>query len=222
MGKTKITGVLFFDTTSIGDAGKLDCRGAFTSFLAWAFPTSKRNWHAVVSILDLPHGANKILVSVTYKNEKEKLIASVEVTNIQKNNLGSIFTIPLFFGFDKEGLYNFHFTIDGTKAVCNYPGKVILLPWPRFTRRDLDFLRKTEGIMKSVRVNVACPNCTRPYMFEEAILSDHEYSVGVLPFPVSGFLICETCNRKLYLKDIQGRMRNTILDTVRNAIKGVK
>lgn len=216
-----LSGAIFCNSSSPGESGKVDCRGIFTSFLVWAYPTSLRLWHAILTLHNLPEGASSVTAAISYGRGKKTNLATANIKN-KKEGLGNIIRIQLGYRFEREGMYILHFNIVGSTASIRVPVKVKTQPWPNFTKKQLEFLKKNPSIPHSIRMNVLCSECSRPYVFEETVFRDETLAGGVFPFPESGLIECESCSHKMHLKDIQGQLRSSIKTAVVNAMKGMK
>lgn len=129
----QLAGAIFCNSASQGDGGKVNCRGVFTSFLAWAYPTSTRSWHAILTIHDLPKDTTTISVAISYGRGKKTTLGTADVQR-RKVDLGSVINLPLRYRFEKEGLYTVHFTAVGSTATLKVPVKVMTKRWPHFTK----------------------------------------------------------------------------------------
>jgi hypothetical protein len=216
-----LSGALFCNSASPAESGKLDCRGIFTTFLVWAYPTSLRLWHAILTLHNLPEGTSSVTAAISFGRGKKISLATVNIRKTQEG-LGNVISIPLGHRFKREGIYMLHFNLVGSKASLKVPVQVKIQPWPRFTKKQLEFLKKNHSIPHSLRMNVLCSECSRPYVFEETVLADEPLAGGVFPFPESGLFECESCRHKMHLKDIQGQLRSSIRMAVLNAMKGRK
>ncbi len=106
-----LSSAIFCNAASLAESGKFDCRGVFTAFFAWAYPTSVRAWHAILTAHGLPRGTNSIAVSISRsRTGKKQPLAIVEV-NTGPKELGSVVNVRLFHQFDREGLYFLHFNL---------------------------------------------------------------------------------------------------------------
>jgi len=221
--KPIIGGILFCNSTSPGEGGKINGLGFFTSFLAWSFPTSVRIWHAVLTLYDFKERSVEILCSVSVNNRRKIKLPTAKIDfKIQKDNYGLIIDIPLRHIFEQEGLHTFYFNIDKSNIFIRIPIMVSKLPWPQFNSKQLEFLKTDPSIPHSFRINFTCPKCSRPFIFEDSIFPDEKLADGVLAFPQSGLFDCESCETKLHLKDIQGQLRSSIKSNVVNFMRGGK
>lgn len=212
---------IFCNSATQGERGKVDCRGIFTSFLAWGYPTSIRNWQAIVTIYNLPKETTAVSVAIAYRRGKRKTLATADIEKGEKE-LGNVLHIPLRYQFYREGIYNIFFNIIGTIKTLKVPLKVSTQDWPEFTDREIELIRKNKNLPNAIRAIVICSDCSKPYTFEEALLPGHKMADGVQPFPNSGFIICESCGAKIYLKDVQGQVRSSMKTAAQRARKGVE
>ncbi len=217
----KLTSAIFCNSASKGESGKVNCKGVFTSFLAWSYPTSVRIWYALLTVYGLPAGTTTITASISRGKGRKTTLTSADIQR-GKGDLGSVINMPLGYKFPSEGFYSVHFNVVGTTETLRVPLLVATQPWPRTTKRQREFFKSHPAIPHSIRMNVLCSNCSRPFMFEENILPEEELAEGVLPFPESGELECGTCSHALHLKDIQGQLRSSLKTAVLAAMRGGK
>jgi len=217
----RLTAAIFCTSASKGDSAKVDCKGVFTSFLAWAYPTSVRSWYTLLTVFDLPSGTTTITASISRGRGKKTTLASADIQRGDPD-IGSVINMPLRYKFESEGFYDVHFNVVGTTAALKVPVLVSTQTWPRTTKRQREFLKKNPLVPHSIRMNVLCSSCSRPFMFEENVLPDERLAEGVLPFPESGALECGTCSHILHLRDIQGQLRSSIKTAVVAAMRGGK
>ena len=210
---------IFCNFASTEDSGKVNCTGVFTSLLAWAYPSSVKFWHSVVTIYDLPQGTSSISVSISSGRSKKTTLATVDVEN-RGGDAGNVINIPINYNFKKEGYFFIHFNIIGITKTLKVPIKVVTQPWPEFSKREIEFMRKNPSEIGSIRANVICSGCSQPYIFEEILVPGGTVPHGVQPFPELGKFQCDTCGRELDLKDIQGQVRSSIKAIVASARKG--
>ena len=217
----KLTGAIFCNSASQGDGEKVDARGIFTSFLAWAYPSSFRSWHSILTMHDLPKGTTSITASISHGRGKKTSLATADI-HPGKGNLGSVINLPLRHRFEKEGFYNLSFNVVGSNTTLKVPVKVTSMPWPKFSKKQLDFLRANPFVPHSLRMNIQCSSCSRPFNFEESVLPESKLADGVSPFPDSGEIECESCGHILHVKDFQGQLRDSIKNAVIEAMRGGK
>jgi len=216
-----LAAAVFCIAVSKSESGKTNCQDIFTSFLAWAYPTAVRSWFAILTVYDLPPVGTTIAVSISRGRGKKTTLTSADIKR-GSEDLGSIINIPLLHKFQNDGLHIVHFNVVGTTKVLKIPLNVVTRPWPKFSNEDLEFLKNNPSIPHSIRVNVACSNCSSPYTFEDNVLPKGDLVGGVLPFPDSGLFECTECGHKLHLKDIQGQLRSSIKTAVLTARRGGK
>lgn len=224
MGKKpapKIASALLCNVVNVGASGKIECKDIFTSFLAWGFPTSIRKWNAIITAYNMPIGSNTISVSIGFGRGKRKSLANVDFER-NKPNLGNILSVSLQHQFEKEGIYTLSFNLIESTCSFKIPINVIAEKWPSFNKKDIETLKKNPSIPGSIRTNLICSDCSRPYVFEEVINPEISLADGVLNFPEDGAFECESCGRILFLKDIQGQIRNSIKNAIRATRKGEK
>lgn len=217
--KGRFGSAIFCLAVSTSESGKVDCRNIFTSFLAWGYPTSFKSWQAIVTLYDLPEGTSSISVSISKGNRKKVTLATGDI-EAKKNQLGSTLIIPLIYQFKSEGFYNIHFNLIGSTQTLKVPLYIATQPWPNFTNKEKKFAKDNPTLVPPIRTNLTCMDCSRPYVFEEIIYPEFQLADGVLPFPEEESFVCESCGRKLHLKDIQGTIRRSLKTALSNAMKG--
>ena len=215
----KLASAIFCNAVSQGKSGKIDCRDVFTSFLTWAYPTAYRNWFAILTVYDLPVGTTSMSVSISRARGRKKTLTTADIERTGED-VGSIFHIPLQYKFESAGFHTIHFTVVGTTTVLKIPLNVITQPWPQLSKKQLAFLKNNSSTPHSIRMNILCSNCSRPYVFEENVLPSKKSIEGVLSFPDSGEFVCDNCGHELHLKDIQGQLRSSIKTAVTTAMQG--
>lgn len=217
----QLAGCIFCNSASEDSGGKVNCRGVFTSFLAWAYPTSIRSWHVILTIYKLPEGTTTISVAISYGRGEKTTLATLDVQR-GKVDVGSVINLPLRHRFEKEGFYTVHVSVLGSTATLKVPVKVATKRWPHFSRKQLQFLKDNPSVPHSLRANILCSTCSRPFILEESVLPDAELADGVLPFPDTGQIECESCGHILHVKDIQGQLLASIKNAVSEAMRGGK
>ncbi len=215
----RFASAIFCNSASTEDSGKINCRGIFTSFLVWAYPSSVKFWHAIVTIYNLPLATSSISVSISYGKSKKTTLATVDVESPDRD-FGSILNIPISYQFNREGYYTVHFNLIGTTKTLKIPVKVFTQAWPKFSEKEIEYLKKNPTKIGPIRANIICSDCSQPYIFEDILFPDYKIAHGVHPFPDSGEFECDTCGRILNLKDIQGQIRSSIRIAVTSALKG--
>lgn len=217
--KARFGSAILCDSAAYDDSGKVNCRGVFTSFLVWAYPTSMRIWHAVVTIYGLPPGTSSVSIAISCGRGKKTTIATADIER-SKKDLGHIINVKLRYQFKKEGYCYLHFNLIGTTKTLKIPLKITTQPWPMFTKKEIEFLKKNRSKVGLVRTNIICSACSSPYVFEDVLYSDYKLAQGAHPFPDSGKFECETCSHLIYLKDIQGQVRSSIKTNLSQTMKG--
>ena len=216
-----LASAVFCTSASMGESSKIDCKNIFTSFLAWSYPTSIRNWYAILTIYSLPEAQTTINISIS-KGRGKKAVLGSAIIKRGKIDLGTVINIPLAYKFPNEGMYTVHFNAVGSTSSLKIPLLIATKPWPRITKREREFLKDSPSVPHSIRMNVHCSGCSRPYMFEENVLKEEKLAEGVLSFPKSGELQCGTCSHTLHMKDIEGQLRNSIKAAATAAMRGGK
>jgi hypothetical protein len=215
----KLAGAIFCNSASKDPGGKINCRAIFTSFLAWAYPTSLRKWFNIITLHHLPKGTTSLSVAISYGRGKKTTLATADVER-GKVDVGNVVYMPVQYQFKKEGFYTVHFSIIESTTILKVPLKVTTKPWPRITKRQIQYLKEHSSVPNSARITILCASCSRPYNLEESVLPDAKLAGGILPFPDTGKFECEDCGHILHVKDFQGQLRDSIKNTVNEAIRG--
>jgi len=215
-GGPKLASAIFCNSVPQSESGKKDCRGIFTSFLAWAYPTSSRSWFAILTLYDLPLEGTTVAVSISREGRQAKKLQVVDISR-SAEDVGSIIVIPLRHSFEGEGRHFVHFNVVGTKKGLKIPTNVVTRPWAKFSKKELLFLKENPSTQHAIRINVLCSNCSNQYVFEENVLAKEDLVGNILPFPDSGLFECGECAQEMRLKDIQGQLRSSIKTAITSA-----
>ena len=212
--KPQLTSAFFCNSASIGSAGKADCKGVFTSFFAWAYPTFSRNWQAVAMALGLTENSKQITFEISFGvRGKKHQIGQVEAA-ISERDIGSTVLVPLSYRFERPGIYVVHISIRGHEEKLKIPMRVVTAEWPTFSEEDLSTLRDAKSIPKSFRATVDCIECTHPHVLGSSPLPEFELPLGVASFPDTGWIECAGCGRRIFVKDLEGQMLSAIHSAV--------
>lgn len=211
---------LLFDSARKGEGGKVDATGAFTVLHVWAFPSSTRTFHALITIYNLPKGITSVAVSIAKRGSRQiKSLALFDVeSNDEKGNV--ILHLPIRHKFKKDGYHQIIFSFR------DYPGKYKISfeikskKWPEFSVNERKLASDLKDAAPSFRVNVHCSDCGHAYIFEEQLITDSTLKGGVERFPESGVFSCVECGRELELDDIRGQLLESLKETLRQQIKG--
>lgn len=204
------SGILCNTVSTVNNA--IECGGLFTAFVAWAFPTTIRQWFLVMSVFDLPIGKSGITISIAAGKTgtgRKTTLATVDIER-KGEELGTVLQFPLIYKFQKAGYYCLIVNLRGSTRKQVIPCKVHLKDWPEFSRKELELLRSKPSIPSSIRTDVNCSECGHTYHLEESVLPEHESLGGVESFPETGIIECDTCGHEMHVKDIQGQIRDSI------------
>lgn len=208
-------GGILTDNISLADTGKINAHGIFTMFWAWDFPCHRRGI-AIITFFDLPKRKTKVVVSVKKKGSKAKKMASLTVES-KGEAPPPIPTIPLTFTLTSAGSYELVFSIYGGRRKLKIPFEVRKKDWPQFTKVEREFARTNPNCIKSIRANMQCNKCSYAYVFEESLL-DIPPDGGVQRFPESGEFECVNCNHILRLRDLQGQLRTSLKEQIKQSM----
>ncbi len=145
--KPRFGGGLLSDLARSQPSGKVDVIGIFTRFNAWSFPCN-RSWFMAFTLYEAPkNGA--VLLSIKKSGQPQKSIGFLNFENKGKGD-NQVIQTPLAFEFEKEGTYDIICELKDYKAALKIPVQISLLPWPEFTKREIEFARKSNnpGIIK--------------------------------------------------------------------------
>lgn len=196
---------------------KISATGVFTLFYAWGYPCF-RKWTTIVTLFDLPKGTTSILVSLGKKGIALK--NSLQVIDLFSNesNNSMIINVTIPYKFTAPGLYEVIFSFKDYKGQIKIPFELRNHDWPVFSLEEKEFVKINQNVISKLRVNVQCDNCSYAYVFEEAVIDDEEETKGVKKFPQNGVFECLDCGKTLFLKDIQGQLRSSIKEALKEAM----
>lgn len=189
----------------------------FTALLAWAYPTAMRPWQAVLTLYDLPRNGCSITVSIITSSGKRHSLQTVDIGG-DESGIGTVVALQLAHRLEHAGDYVVEFNMVGTTKRLRVPLRAVTQSWPKFSKKELDYLRASQGIPHSVRTNVICSGCSRPYVFEATPLPDYPFADGITPFPSNGTLECGSCGHILAVKDLEGQILASIKSALNQAM----
>ena len=114
------------------------------------------------------------------------------------------------------GSYELLFSIPRTHRTLTIAFEVRKKDWPQFTKAETEFAKANPNCAKSIRANIHCAKCSYAYVFEETLL-EAPPDGGVQRFPESGEFKCIDCQDTLELRDLQGQLRASLKEQVRQA-----
>ncbi len=213
-----IGGGILTDNSSRDKSGKMNAYGIFTMFWAWDFPCN-RHAEAIITMFNIPKQKTKVTISVKKKGNKAKNIASLIVESKKANPIPLVSNIPLPLTFFSEGSYELLFSIPRTRRTFTIAFEIRKNVWPELTKSEIKFAKSNPSFIQIRRANVQCSKCKRAYIFEDNILGTPP-DAGVEKFPESGKYKCisEGCKKTLELRDLQGLLRSSLKDGVRQAM----
>lgn len=209
--QTRFGSGILADSAHRDETGKVSCSGMFSIIWAWAFPCT-RSGNIVANIFGLPSGNTSVGVSIKnrYKKTDSKSIAMVDVA-AKEDNGAVTFIVPFNHQFEAEGKYDVVLSFRDYPNRLRIPFEVRKRAWPIFSQKEIRYAKNHPESNTLLRINVHCSSCKHAYIFEENIAGDTP-SGGVMEFPKEGVFICEECGKELYLKDLQGQLRQSLRD----------
>jgi len=207
--KPSFGGGLVADSASESENKKLNLQGVFTLIWAWAYPCSRR-WHSVASVFDLPEGDTLCSIEIRKRGSADSAAVKIGAINLPGAKGPSAISAEVSHVFEGPGLYEVRLRLDKYGAMLRIPFEIRTRDWPEFTAEEVKFASSNPDIIGTMRANVVCPKCQAAYVFEENVQSGRQLAGGVRGFPASGVFECETCPHKIYLRDIQGQIRQTL------------
>lgn len=209
-------GGILTDNFALADTGKVNAYGIYTMFWAWDFPCHRRGV-AIFTLFDLPKRKTKVTVSIKKKGSKAKKLSSL-IVQLKEDAPPLIQTIALRLTLPSAGSYQLLFSIYGISSKLRIPFEVRKKDWPEFTKAEREFVKTNPMVAKSIRANVHCSQCSHAYVFEESLLETPP-DKGVQRFPDSGKFKCLSCSRQLRLRDLQGQLRASLKEQVKEVMK---
>jgi len=209
--KPKIGSAMISDSAIRRPSGKYTLNGVFTNFKAWSFPC-RRHCFITTTIFYTPKGNNKLDVFLAKGDIKE----NIQTINLKNEEFvdGTVIPFPIEFSLSEEGEYLLICKLKGQRKEIKIPFFVTQEPWPEFTEQEIEFAKSNPNIINKINANVQCTDCSHAYIFQESILNEPPEG-GVLRFPKDGILKCKQCGHEMNMKDIQGRLRSSLLENIR-------
>jgi len=212
------SGLLCDTMQPVAGQGKPNCTGVFTTLNAWAFPCT-RTWQVVFTAFNMSPA--KAILSLYVKKVDTSTRTRIGGAQLLAGQIKSDMVIGLQTAhtFTEPGAYNLIARLHRSRAELRIPFRVELRDWPTFSNEEVAFASKGRaGLITSVRAAIDCSKCKTAYVFEESILPGHTPAPGVQKFPKLGNPKCKNghCGHTLHLKDVQGQMRQTLKDMIRN------
>lgn len=206
-------GGILADNVTRGEAQKPTAQGIFTVFWAWAYPCD-RTWHTVATVFDLPKRRISCTISIRKRGSSTKdKLGSFTVAPPRGDGAVTV-TAQVSHRFQDPGRYEVVLAFSRANAELRLPFEVRTREWPEFTKAEVNFAVRRRSFPGTMRASVECPTCQAAYIFEERILTDIPLPAGVHEFPASGVLECGSCGNKIYLRDIQGQIRQSLKERV--------
>lgn len=224
MTKKKKTSVPKFGSGVVSDSvdkaglGKTECQGIFTIFWAWGYPCI-RSWFVTFSVFEVPKGMTSVTVSLRKRGSKKSSSLGVANIDSSESNAAPIVVAPLQYHFNGPGRYEIICQFRDHPGRLTIPVEVRSKDWPRFTKKELAFARKNPQAIGTVQATVHCSKCQSVHAFEETVVPDIKPKGNVQRFPDSGTLECSECGHQMNLLDIQGRLRATLKENIRLAMR---
>jgi hypothetical protein len=193
--------------------GVMLCEGVIVNFFVWDLPCD-RTGQLVLTVLDSRSGETR--GDLTLRNVRQDRQLHNQQFTLRSIRDGAPATVatPLRFHLPAEGRYELVASLPESVSTLTVPFEVEKRPWPTFAREDLDFLAEHPQVRQTLRVKTPCPKCRAAYEFEEGVQPDHKPPLGTMRFPDLGFMNCEHCGHAITLRDLQGQVRQTLLNGV--------
>ena len=206
------------DSLRASQDGKVNATGIFTVLYAWSFPCN-RVLNAVLTIFNLPKGITSIAASVGKRNSRK--LKSLGLFDVISKTNGGVITAPyeIKHKFEHQGYNEIIFSFRDYPGKLKIPLDIRKRQWPEFTDKELRFIKTTGSKFPSFRITIHCSGCEHVYIFEEQLNTELPLKGGVHRFPEQGVFICEECDREMDLKDIQGQLRQSLKDTIKQRMK---
>lgn len=208
---------LLSDSVIQTDSGKSNLQGIFTFFWAWGFPCF-RTWFLTFTAFGIPEEKTSVLISIRKIGSRNKTSLLAIDTTAGIDNAPSTLSVQLSHSFDEPGRYEILCALHDASTQLRIPFEVRKKDWPEFSEEETYFARNNPQIPSHLRADVQCKQCSYAYIFEESILNDKPKG-GVHRFPPDGHYECKECGRTMNLLDIQGRLRASLKEIIRVAIR---
>lgn len=193
--------------------GVVACEGVIATFYAWDLPCD-RNAHLVMTVLDTRAGQTRGDLELLSPGEGERLYHQQITLRSAKDGTGTTITTPLRLHLPREGRYCLRASLPESDSILEVTFDLEKRPWPTFAKDQLDFLNDHPQTQRTLRVRALCPKCRATYEFEEAVDPKHKPALGTRTFPELGFMHCEHCGHNMSLRDLQGQLRQALLNGV--------
>ena len=211
MKKPMFGNAVICDNATIQDSGKINVNGIFSTIWAWAYP-AQRNWSIVFTIFDMPQIETELEILIQKGN---KILIKSIPSKIKKRSYDKDFTYstPFELSFLTDGFYKIVCRLTEFNVITEIPFRVRTKKWPVFDLEKINSLYP-DNVNKSsvISLSVECGNCNQLYTFEDSIHPEHTMKEGVLLFPEDGEFHCTKCNTIIHLRDLQGQIRESILE----------
>lgn len=206
--RTKPIFVILADGHKVGDRGKIDCYGIFTSMGVWALPAA-RECSIAFSIRNVPKGNSTLSFWFRKSGQKAKRITNAKMHSTEAVQAGN-YAHRIKLDITETGNLEFGLSVGRRLTGHNAfwtPLLVHTLPWPELpVGDDLHAILDDPHSIKSVRANLTCDKCQSEFTFQKDLDPSAELDKKSLPFPKNGVFRCTTCRKRHDLKDIEGQV----------------
>lgn len=215
--KIRFSSQLICEKAKKGESGRPLFEAPFTTMFSWAYP-SQHVWCVVFTVLDMSEKTYSFHISIKPKYGKTlETLSTVDVPG--EKEYGHTIIAQVNYAFEKNGEHVITISAVDQNVSTKIPLYNVLKSWPTFNKKEQNYLRKHQNLPNVFQVKVVCDKCGHNYLLEESVLDDYQPKGGIKMFPESGFMECDNCGYSIPLRDIQGRMRNAIKDSLLKAMK---
>ena len=216
--RSRFGGAILANDYERTEAERVNIFGVINVFWAWGFP-SHRQWKVIICLLGLPKGDTHLEIFLANHDNNERIRLQDFSIAVDTNNAAISVPIALNRQFFQPGEYATVVSLVGTDEQKSIPFEVRQKDWPEFSEEEITFARENPNAPNTIRTNIQCAACENPYIFEEAVLPEHEFPSNVHQFPASGEFECTDCGEILQLKDLHGQAREALRDTLQNTMR---
>lgn len=196
------------DGHKIGNRGKVDCYGIFSSVGVWALPAT-RECSIAFGIKNVPKGKTPFTFWIRKSGQRARHMADGEMHTSE--------AIPVSTYADRIKLQlrevgNLEVGLAVGKRLSGHnafwiPLSVHTLPWPELpVGSDLQNILDNPQSIKSVRAKLKCDKCESEYIFQVNLDATAKLSNEVRSLPKNGVFNCTKCNKRHELKDVEGQI----------------
>lgn len=210
--KPSVASLVLADSHKAGANGKIDAFGLFNTVFVWALPTS-RECSFIVGLENVPAGPLELRLWLRRPGKDAKTVGRIDATSSQESHSVMIaHRIPLQIA--QLGRLRVGISV-GDGRVAWTPLLIEERPWPELpTGEALTRLLADPHAIKAARVELQCGKCHTKYVFEIHADPAAKPPKGVRRFPEDGKFRCPKCGTLHHLRDLEGRLRAQIGESV--------